>query len=139
MAKLARWLLILSALLIAATACSSSDSADLSVPVDDSIPTTTQESDDPYRRVAGGVALLDAEGFLQLCFRLVDQEGAVLCADARATYAPDSYVSFDGSQVGMEELGELTASSEPAWLYEAEFDDGIHLELRIAGQGEVIQ
>ncbi len=139
MAKLARWLLIVAALLIAATACSSSDSADSAVPADDSIPTTTQDPDDPYRRVAGGVALLDAEGFLQLCFRLIDQDGTVLCADARATYAPDAYVSFDGSQVGMEQLGELMASSEPAWLYEAEFDDGIRLELRIAGRGEVIQ
>ncbi len=126
-------------LLLVAAACSSSDSDEASVPAEDSIPTTTQDPADPYRRVAGGVVLMDAEGFLQLCFRLIDQDEKVLCADARATYGSGDYESFDGSQVGMEELGELTASMEPAWLYEAEFDDGVYLELRSVGLGEVIQ
>lgn len=82
---------------------------------------------------------MDAEGFLQLCFRLLDQDGEVLCADARATYAPDEYESFDGSEIGMETLGELSSSADQGWLYGAELDDGLYLELRRVGQGEVIQ
>ena len=138
MAKLGRRVLLLFLPLLLAVGCSL-DSDDGSPTSEDAAPPTTQDPDDPYERIAGGVALLDADGFLQLCFRLVDQEGEVLCADARATYEPGTYESFDGSKVGMEALGDLTSSVEPAWLYAAELDDGLYLELRRVGQGEIIQ
>ncbi len=138
MAKLGRQVLLLLVIVLAAAACSSAEDSS-SVTSEDSIPTTTQDPDDPFRRVAGGVALVDSDGFLQLCFRLVDQDGELLCADARARFEPDDYVSFDGSQVGMEDLGDVVISAAPAWLYAAELDDGLHLELRNVGQGEVIQ
>ncbi len=141
---MARLAIAAIALLLVTSGCASDgpDAANADGPSETS-PPTTRDLSDPYERIAGGVLLQDSAGFVQICFRLVEQPGddgvdEVLCADARASYAADDYVVFDPSRVGTERLDDLTITTEQSWLYGAELEDGLHLQLRPAREGEVI-
>ncbi len=95
---------------------------------------------DGFTRTVGGYYLEGSNGVFQICFRLLDQDGDVLCVDGRASMAGDDYDELDRTGVEVVEERGIIRSTNQVWLWQKQDSDdgGLLLRVRPVADGEVL-
>ena len=123
--------------------CSSSNDVDPDLLLEDEIPDVSSEpivDADGFTRTVGGYFLEGNNGVFQICFRLLEQDGDVLCVDGRASLSGDDYVELDRTGIEVVEEAGITRSTNQVWLWQKQDsgEGGLLLKVRPVADGEVL-